>query len=432
MHISRIKNIIMMLWEKAFKLLFSLIWVAYLSRLVGPEDFGEYSYLFAIITLFSMLPLFGMENVVIKGLVERDNGILISALYIRLFFSIFSAFFVFFTFTVGELQNVNYAFCISLLIFLALTSELIKNFYQSKEDAKKYVVIDNCAIVVSFIVKMYLTENGNRDYLILISLDYVLTFIFVAIVFKFDSNRERLSLGVNLKKISYVFKQSFPFFISTLMVVIYSKVDQLMIKDMLGYQELGYYSAALRISSSWWVIPTTLILSLYPILIAQYNKNKNEEIAACFFSICTFISLLIGTLVFVLSDSIVYAVFGEKYIAASEIIKAHCFIGCLASLGVARSKWLIIKGLQKWIPLFIFLGMILNIAGNYILINYMGLIGAVLSTLISQLAVLVVFPFLVKSTRDSVFLIIKSFSPNLFIQGLDFFIFRKSNSFERD
>ncbi|TOH95215.1 hypothetical protein CGI69_24885, partial [Vibrio parahaemolyticus] len=87
---------------------------------------------------------------------------------------------------------------------------------------------------------------------------------------------------------------------------------------------------------------------------------------------------------------------------------------------------------QKWIPLFIFLGMILNIAGNYILINYMGLIGAVLSTLISQLAVLVVFPFLVKSTRDSVFLIIKSFSPNLFIQGLDFFIFRKSNSFERD
>ncbi|TOI95017.1 hypothetical protein, partial [Vibrio parahaemolyticus] len=78
-----------------------------------------------------MLPLFGMENVVIKGLVERDNGILISALYIRLFFSIFSAFFVFFTFTVGELQNVNYAFCISLLIFLALTSELIKNFYQS-------------------------------------------------------------------------------------------------------------------------------------------------------------------------------------------------------------------------------------------------------------------------------------------------------------
>ncbi|TNC07227.1 hypothetical protein FHG74_15340, partial [Vibrio diabolicus] len=169
MHISRIKNIIMMLWEKAFKLLFSLIWVAYLSRLVGPEDFGEYSYLFAIITLFSMLPLFGMENVVIKGLVERDNGILISALYIRLFFSIFSALFVFFTFTVGELQNVNYAFYISLLIFLALTSELIKNFYQSKEDAKKYVVIDNCAIVVSFIIKMYLTENGNRDYLILIS-----------------------------------------------------------------------------------------------------------------------------------------------------------------------------------------------------------------------------------------------------------------------
>ncbi|OQQ01856.1 hypothetical protein BK412_15960 [Vibrio campbellii] len=419
---SRIKNIASMLWEKIFKLLLSLVWVAYFSRTVGPDVFGYYSYLFAIITLISMVPLFGMENVVIKGLVERNYDIFSSAVLIRVSLSFLSAIIVYGSLVLSDIESGYDTILISLFIFLALNSELIKNYYQSVELTKKYVAIDNFAVFISLVLKIILVNKGYDNYLIIISLDFIITFLFISLSFCLDKGKVRFNKNIDIECVFLVLKQSFPFFASALMIVIYSKIDQLMIKEMLGYQELGYYSAALRISSSWWVIPTTLVLALYPVLIKKYYENENEDIVIHYFSICVFVTIFISIIVFFCSGYIVYAIFGTEYSDAKDIVKAHCFIGALAVLGVARSKWLVIKNLHKWIPLFIFCGMVVNIIGNYFLIEKIGPIGAVISTFLAQISVLIVIPYMISDTRNVVIMIVKSLNPAMFFFGVKYFI----------
>lgn len=411
-----------MVWEKAFRLILSLVWVAYFSRYLGPEEFGVYSYIFAIITMVSTFPLFGMENVMIKAFVNNRYDLIKSAICLRVVFSFFGAVLVFLICFFSDIKSYALISLFSLLIFLSLLVELIKNFYQSKERSNKYVFIDNVALIFSLLIKFILLKNEYISYPLFISLDFIIPFLFISSYFFRTSKFEMVR--IDFKSIISLAKSSFPFFISTLMVVIYSKIDQVMIKELIGFKDLGYYSAALRISSSWWVVPTTITLSLFPVLIRKHNENNHLNVAAMYFSVCSYITLFLSFSVYLLADFLVNLIFGYEYINAVNVVQLHCFVGCLAALGVARSKWLVINNLQKWLPLFIFSGLLTNVILNFFLINKFGVNGAVYATIAAQITVLLIVPFMIKDTRSTVLEILNGMIPRNFIQGLQVFFIR--------
>ena len=51
------------------------------------------------------------------------------------------------------------------------------------------------------------------------------------------------------------------------MAIVYLKVDQIMIGEMLGGEELGIYSVAVRMSEVWYFFPTAIIVSFFPKLL---------------------------------------------------------------------------------------------------------------------------------------------------------------------
>src|SRR5690606_6222419 len=84
---------------------------------------------------------------------------------------------------------------------------------------------------------------------------------------------------------------------------------------------------------------------------------------------------------------------------AGAVLLINIWAGVFVGLGVARSGWIISQNLQFYSMLYLLLGAIMNIILNYYLISFVGVVGAALSTLISQFLVVMIFPLLFNKTR---------------------------------
>ena len=68
-------------------------------------------------------------------------------------------------------------------------------------------------------------------------------------------------------------KDSWPLILSGIVISIYMKIDQVMIKEMLDSEAVGQYAAAVKLSEAWYFIPMVIASSLFPAII---NAKKTE------------------------------------------------------------------------------------------------------------------------------------------------------------
>jgi len=68
-------------------------------------------------------------------------------------------------------------------------------------------------------------------------------------------------------------KDSWPLVFSGIVIMIYMRIDQVMIKNMLGNWAVGQYAAAVRLSEVWYFIPIVVCNSLFPAIV-KAKKNK--------------------------------------------------------------------------------------------------------------------------------------------------------------
>lgn len=62
----------------------------------------------------------------------------------------------------------------------------------------------------------------------------------------------------------YLLKVGLPLAVSGLSIVIYTRIDQIMIGNYLGEHSVGLYSAAITLSQGWVFVPIALITSMMP------------------------------------------------------------------------------------------------------------------------------------------------------------------------
>ena len=72
-----------------------------------------------------------------------------------------------------------------------------------------------------------------------------------------------------------LFRDGWPLILSGLAVMIYTRIVQVMIRDMIGDKEVGIYSAAVKISEAWYFIPTIITMSVFPSIIDAKKISKN-------------------------------------------------------------------------------------------------------------------------------------------------------------
>jgi O-antigen/teichoic acid export membrane protein len=216
---------------------------------------------------------------------------------------------------------------------------------------------------------------------------------------------------IKTKTVKNLLKDSWPLMLSGVAVVIYMKIDQVMIGNMLGEKELGIYSSAVKISEAWYFIPMIISSSVFPSILRVRKKSKELYLRRIqmLYDFFTWFTIGVALIVTFLSPFIINILYGSEYAMASTVLSIHIWAGVFVFLGVASSNYLIAENLTKITFGRTFIGALANIFLNLILIPFFGIVGSAMATLISYILVTFSIVFF-KSTRINFFMLIKSFN----------------------
>jgi O-antigen/teichoic acid export membrane protein len=392
------------------------IWVA---RYLGPTQFGIFSYATAFVAIFSSIAKLGLDGILVRDLVnepDKRDIYLGTAFWLKIIGAvlIFLVIVAVVAFTKNNTTTNIYILIIaSGIVFQSF--EVVDFYFQSKVLSKFVSISKITQLILSSLLKVYLVLSGaDLFWFVLISLfDQVTLAITLSIVYKYQRiGNFYCSFNKNLAK--GLLKDSWPLIFSGLVIAIYMRIDQIMIKEMLGEKEVGIYSAAVRLSEVWYFVPIIITNSIFPAILSAKNNdlelyyNRLQRL----YNFSVWLAILIAVPISIISNWLVVFLYGEAYAKSGSVLAIHIWTGVFVFLGVASSSWLTSENLQKFAFYRTLAGAIVNVLLNIILIPECGIVGAAIATLVAQLLATFVFDLLTVTTRKTFFMKLNAF--NLF------------------
>jgi len=251
--------------------------------------------------------------------------------------------------------------------------------------------------------------------LVWFAFSYALDFIVLGIglLFFYVRDYKLLEWRFSRPLVRFILKDAWPLMLSTLAITIYMKIDQIMIKWMLGEEANGNYSVAVRLCEMWNFIPLAICSSVFPAILnaKQTDEGLYMRRLQRLFDFMVLMSICIAVPMTFLSDFIINFLFGQSYRDASGILVLYIWSSVFTFLGVANNTWIVSENLLRFRMLVLILSCALNVGLNFLLIRLIGLNGAAVSTLISY-AFASYFSFLSTARTRTIFVsMTRSFNP---------------------
>lgn len=363
------------------------IWVA---RYLGPAQFGLFSYAIAFASLFGSLAKLGLDSIVVRELVrtpELRDVYLGTAFWLKLMGAMImlAVMAVAVQFTSNDATTNLYIFIIgSSTLFQSF--EVVDFYFQSKVLSKFVSICKMTQLFISSLIKLYLIFiSAELLYFVLVSLiDQITLSLSLYLAYRHQKIKN-FYFNFKLKIAKNLFRQSWPIIISGLVLMLYARFDQILLKNISGSNELGIYNAALRLVEAFNFIPVILVNSLFPAILNAKNnsiENYNNRLFNLY-RLLAALFILIGIPMYIFSDAIVLFLYGVKYNAAGELLGLMVLRIFFAFYGVARGAFLLSEDMLRYSMLTTILGALISLSLNYYLIPKFQSDGAVIAFLIS-------------------------------------------------
>tara|TARA_E500000178_G_scaffold352715_1_gene416766 strand:+ start:2005 stop:3261 length:1257 start_codon:yes stop_codon:yes gene_type:complete len=394
-------NFSWLVFDKFARASLNFLLFIFLARYLGPTEFGILNYLLALVFLFTSVSSLGINpvltNILIKNKRKTNNNIISNSYILRFFSSLFGylIFILFIIFLHGENFYLNYSIIIGLSIIIK-SYEVLFSYFEAKSLSKYIVISQTISLVIVFsLIVFFLYLGLDIKYIYYCFLVDSLIILVLINIFFFIKERNFL-FKLDFKKIYKIICKSFPVLLSIVSVVIYMRIDQVMINLLLSENDVGIYSVSVRIVEMFHFIPKIIMVSYLPILLI--SKNYNFELIKIN-SLLFKLSILVIFFIIILSKYITPILFGEIYTESvlTTILLSLSLI--FVFIGVVNEHWYISKNLQKYYALNVFIGAITNIILNYFLIASFGISGAAYSTILTYLFIIFLFDIFNKKTR---------------------------------
>lgn len=378
----------------------------YVARYLGPTQYGILSYAFSFVFIFQAIAKLGLDGITTRELVknqDKKNEILGTSLTLKAIGSIISLLFVLISiqFTSSDYQTKIMVMIIAVGM-LFNTFEVGRFFFESQVKAKFSAIANSIAIIISagFKVFLIISEADLKWFAVAYSVEIIVRGIGLVFIYQLKY-KDIFKWKFKLKLSKSLLRDSWALMLSSVAVMLYMKIDQVMIKEMLDSNAVGQYSAATKISEIWYFIPVVITGSLFPAIIQA--KKKGEEFykkrLQQLFNLLVWLSIAIALPISFISPFLISITFGSEYIAAATILSIHIWSGVFIFMNNAVGKWHIAENLTKLSLFRTLSGAIINIFLNLFLIPKFHIIGAAWATLISYAYVGYFSGLVFKSTR---------------------------------
>ena len=398
--------------------LFVGVWVA---RYLGPAQFGSLNFAVAFVALFGSVTTLGLEGIVVREILhhgEETHEILGTTLALRS-----SASLVAVGVSIAILRLIQprdrQALLLVSILSLALmfqAFDTIDSFFQSQVRSKITVWAKNGAFLVFAAVRVSLIYAKAPLWMFAAAMtgEGALGAAGLALGYRLTGGK-MFSWRSSKKRAIFLLQQSWPVILSGMAIMIYMRLDAVMLKMMQGDFAVGLYSAATRVSEVWYFIPVAIVSSVSPaIMRAKDNLELFYGRLRKLFSLMTLSACLVGSIVALASHAIIRILYSNSYSGAAPVLAVHIWASVFVFLGVAQSPWDISKNMLKLSLYRTISGAIINVAMNLYLIPRYSAMGAAVATVVAYAVSAVFANALSSKTRPIFFMQLRSFLPHTF------------------
>lgn len=390
------KNYIYNMVYQVLILVLPLVTTPYLSRVLGAEGIGIYSYTYAIVTYFI---LFGSLGVAMYGQreiayaqenVEERKRVFIEIVLFRFVTIFVSSIIYYFFFIRGEAYQIYYQILLLELIAAAFD---ISWFFQGMEEFKR-TVTRNVLVRVCSVSAVFLFVKNKEDLALF------------TLIYSIGDLLGNLSLwlylpkyikGVKVKNIN-TFRHIWPIillFIPQIANQIYKILDTTMIGNLVQDKaETGYYEQGQKVIRLLLTVVTSLGVVMVPRMASTFASGDKKQIQGYLKMSFRFVFFLAFPIMFgiiSISEAFVPVFFGAGY--DKVVVLINIISPILLLMGVANvlgTQYLLPTKHQKEYTISVAIGVVFNFIANYILITKYASIGASIATVLSELLVVII------------------------------------------
>ena len=359
------------------------------ARYLAPELYGKLSYLIAVTMILGPLMSLGLNGIITREVINRslDTGVILgTAVLLRLamglmVLGLFAATVYYFDLTEFGMEAL---FLIGASTFNA---GLVFDFWlQSKLMNDLAAKLRIALSLMAAIARVYGVDaeysfswfiGVQVTHWILIGISFTGVFLW-----KRDSVQK---LRLNVSEASYLLRSGGFLMISGVAAIIYLKIDQVMIANMLGNSAVGHYAIAAKLSEIWYFLPQAVVISVFPMILKMRSESSKlyyEYIQrlnnGLFFS-----AVLIALSVTFSANWLIGYFFGPAYAPAASVLIVHIWGGTFIFMRVLVSRWLLAENFLKLSMATQMVGAAINVVANIIFIPRYGIEGAAYATLAS-------------------------------------------------
>lgn len=375
------------------------------ARYLGPDNFGSINYVAAYVSFFSSITSLGLSVIVIKEVSmgqEDDNKVIWTGILMRFITAVLSTISVIalVSITDGDDPLIVQIAVLESIAILASAFDTFMYWFQGKLLGKYTSIAGVISYLGMSLYRIYLLAN-NADILWFAFATSVDTLLlsFVLMIFYVRKNGFRPKVSLRLGK--KIMRQSYHYMISGLIAILYSKIDQIMLKQMLDNTSVGLYSAALAIAGLWGMIPSAFIQSVSPILYKNAEQDKGmfyKRLKQSYAGIWL-LNVAWSLAISIFSYWVIYFLYGTEYLGARGALVIVVWYSGISSIGSLTQVYLATENKNKYVNYFALAGLATDVILNALLIPHFGILGAAVATLTTYIVIHIVMPLMIRDTR---------------------------------
>ena len=294
----------------------------------------------------------------------------------------------------------GYSSDLTLMIYFAFLAFVFKAFgvafisyLQAIEAMSKTSILELIARFFAVLIGFSLLFSGASLTTIMISHTFgYLVFLLLSIIMVrkyFGKFRFDFDLGFTLK----TFKAALPFMAALFLYELYSRLDIIMLHNMVGDEETGIYAVTVRIITTLLFIPTLVGVAVYPAL-SKSSSTDPETASNLFYTLLKwlgFVGLFIAVVLVTTGDEILVYIFQEKFEKSGDLIRWMSVLVVISFVKSPYYRYLFAINREDLQVKIQGLSVLLNVILNFILIPYWGALGAGIASIISEMMMAITF-----------------------------------------
>lgn len=402
------------------------------ARYLGPSNYGLINYAASIVAFFVPVMQLGLQSTLVQEYVDRpeaEEGKIVGTQLVMNMIAAIACMIGVTSFVAvanpGETTTIVVCVLYSASMFCQ-SIEMLQYWFQARLKSKYSSLAMLGAYVVVSAYKIYLLVYGKSVYWFAFShaVEYGVTGLLLLWAYKKVGTQK---ISFSWKILKEMFSKSRLYIVATLMVVVYGRIGNVLLTQMFGEAENGFYATAMACVQLPGFVFLAIIDTARPVVLESRKESKEafEKNISRVYALTTWLALAQSVAYTVLAKLLIQFLYGDEYLPAIPVMQILVWSTAFSYMGYVRNIWILGEEKDNVLWIINLSGAVASVLINLLLISELGACGAAIASVATQIFTNVITGFILKPIRRNNQLLLKGMNPKLMIEMISMILKNK-------